>query len=396
MEVLAEEVGKAHMNEYVMLWVHPLNVENLRKTLPRHFEEKSLRILQQQGLVQARPTLSFRTLDVPDGYYVKLPVPLQLTSWPRYVSPVEIQESAVLSKLLPKLDLTSNLVMLPETWTCHLSFEDTQGVATYPQARYCSMLVRDSPLPLVRDGHRLVPLAATFSTTPAGCMLWEEIWATAGIGCSEILNWFARYVQVVAECQIIPFLRYGLIFEAHQQNALVELSQNGWLTRLFYREIGGGIEWDRQRLDAFPDLDFSSQLYARHDMFIPLQTCHSNLRHTLLESHLLPLADKCSSLFSIATEQLHDIIRLELSATIQSAQPAADDLWKVEQFEEYARLLRASLLEEACCKRKALLRMRLSNTKDPIFIQHTNRLALVSHKEHQQKTNGNTEQLLPA
>lgn len=378
-DVLTEEVGIVDVDEYLLLWLHPLNEDNLRQTFPLHFQDKSLRILDQT-LVHAQPTLSFRTLTMPQGYYVKLPVPLQMTSWPRYVSPVEVQESAIISQLLPNLELPVNLVILLEAHTCHLSYDFTNGVASYPQARYCSMLVRESPVPHVRDGHRLVPLAATFSPTPAGCSLWEDMWAASGIGRSEILHWFGAYVKIIAECQITPFLRYGFTIEAHQQNAMVELSLNGYLTRLFCRELGGGIEWDLQRLMAFPDLEFSKQLYPRQDIFSTPKVCRNLLRHTMLESHLLPLADICSAAFAIEIGQLVEVIRTQVAAAIESVQPASNDSWSIAQLKDYAALLRYTLLEEPLCERKAMLRMRLENTKDYIFVQHGNRLASASRQ----------------
>jgi len=374
-DLLAKEVGTASADEYVLLWVHPLNEENLREMLPLHFQEKSLRILDQ-NLAQGQPTLSFRTLAMAPGYYVKLPVPLQMTSWPRYVSPVEIQESAIISQLLPGLDLPTKLVMLLEAHTCHLSYEFTGGAASYQQARCCSMLVRDSAVPYMRDEHNLVPLAAAFSPTPAGCSLFEEIWVATGIGCDEILHWFTTYVRIIAECQITPFLRYGFTIEAHQQNGMIELTRDGWLTRLFCRETGGGIEWDLERLKAFPALDFSQQLYPRQDIFVSAEHCRNCLRHTMLESNLLPLAGICSSAFDIDMERLHEIIRSEVAATIESVRPSSDDLWSTNQFQDYASLLRSALFEEKSCERKALLRMRLEGTKDYIFVEHRNRLAL--------------------
>ena len=278
---------------------------------------------------------------------MKLPVPLQMTSWPRYLSPVEVQQSSVLSEVLQRIDLPTNLVILLELRSCHLSFQFAKGVTSYEDARYCSMLIRESPEQYARPGHHLIPLAAAFSPTPAGCSLWEEMWAANGVGRSNILEWFAHYSGIVCACQITPFLRYGFTIEAHQQNAIIELSEKGWLTRLFCREIGGGIEWDLERLEGFPEIDFSSRLYTRADMFVPAQTSRSLLRHTMLESHLLPLASICSSAFDIEMDTLLGVIRSELAAAIESVQPAADDSWSVDQFNTYRALLKFSLLEEA-------------------------------------------------
>ena len=69
LDFLANEVGEEHAHNYLLLWVHPLNEDNLRSTFPLHFEDKSLRILDPTPVL-AKPTLSFRTLALAEGYLV--------------------------------------------------------------------------------------------------------------------------------------------------------------------------------------------------------------------------------------------------------------------------------------------------------------------------------------
>jgi siderophore synthetase component len=371
---LAKQVGAAHVNEYLLSWVHPLNCEHLQHTLRQFFDDGSMWVLDGD-LAKGQPTLSLRTLAMREGYHVKLPVPLQITSQPRYLPPVEIEESVALSEIIQTFDLPKALVILLETQACHASYASGTRAASYGQASYCSMLVRESPALFVQEGHRLLPLAAAFSPTPSGRSLFADVWASSGIDRRNILSWFASYTAVVAGSQITPFLRYGFTIEAHQQNGMIELTRDGWPARLFCREIGGGIEWDEARFKAFPGLD-SRHLCGEHcDVFVPGSVVRALLRYTMLESHLLPLAEICSANFDIEVECLHDIIRAEVTTCIESVQPASEDTWSTMQLQDYASSLKFSLLEEKFCRRKALLRMRVENTTDYIFSEQINRLA---------------------
>eukprot|EP00928_Gymnodinium_smaydae_P004217 TRINITY_DN11463_c0_g1_i1.p1 TRINITY_DN11463_c0_g1~~TRINITY_DN11463_c0_g1_i1.p1 ORF type:complete len:615 (+),score=65.73 TRINITY_DN11463_c0_g1_i1:40-1884(+) len=373
-QCLIESVGEDSSSGYALLWIHPLNEAHLRSMFSSYFDDGTF-ILLDDGKVQARPTMSFRTVSMAEGYHMKLPIPLQLTSWPRYVSPVEIQESAIISRMLAEFELPDKLVLLQEGRSCHLSFHATGGAASYEQARYCSMLVRQAPHSCIREGHRLASLAAMFASSPGGRSLFEDFWTYHGIGPAEIVKWFTAYVAVVAECQITPFLRYGFTIEAHQQNALLEFAQDGSLSRLYCRELGGGIEWDLDRLKAFPHLNFYGELYPRQDMFVDVDTCHILLRHTMLQSHLLPLADACASYFHLEVSTLLDIVTSQVRSTIDSVQPAAKDSWSSEQRKEYGLALRRFLLANEVCKCKSLLHMRLGNTKDYMFHEEKNRLS---------------------
>ena len=95
----------------------------------------------------------------------------------------------------------------------------------------------------------------------------------------------------------------------------------------------------------------------------------------MIQSHLLPLADICSSTFNIERARLLEIVRSEVAFVIDSVQPAPNDRWSSQQFHQYAESLKAALLQEPSCQRKALLRMRLANTKDNVFVEHENQLA---------------------
>merc|ERR1711959_207657 len=94
MQQLRVSVGPENVHQFVLVPVHPLNVLKLRVLLETEFTNGRIVLLPvdvQEQAVVALPTLSFRTL-LPlgqnfKGYRIKLPVPVEATSLPRYVSP---------------------------------------------------------------------------------------------------------------------------------------------------------------------------------------------------------------------------------------------------------------------------------------------------------------------
>lgn len=371
LELMTGAVRPELQEQYAPVFVHPANVDNLRNRFAAAFDAHDL-ILVDKASYCTTPTLSLRTLIVTESYHAKLPVPVQATSWPRYVSPVEVQESAILSDYFGQMDLPCDLVLLQERFGCHANFGER---FSYEDCRYCSMILRAWPMPLVQTGFKLVPLAVLFAQLDAeGPTLWQEFWSVHGLTSSNILGWFAAYASKVVAVQVGFFIRYGFTIEAHQQNTLLEFASDGFLARVFYREIGGGIEIDAERLAAFPALNFDSKLYPRQDILLTASHCIAMLRHTMLDSHLLPLSKLAASVFDIARGQFLTIVGRSIRETVAHVEQAPNDTWSEERFMDYGLSLQHALLEEPACVAKALLRMRLAGSKDYLFRESPNPL----------------------
>jgi len=368
-ELMAENIASEVLHEYAPLFLHPLNEQSLKERFAAAFASEDLLLIPQQAY-QCRPTLSFRTLSMSDSFHVKLPVPVQSTSWPRYVSPVEVHESAIVTELLKQMQLPTDLVVLEERFACHATFGDK---FSYRDCSYCSMILRESPLAVMRSECRIFLLAALFA--PGGDnepALWQMLWDQHGLKEEKLTSWFRCYAAKVIGIQISFFLRYGFTIEAHQQNTMLEFDRSGQLARLLYKEIGGGIEIDAERLEAFPDLDFSAKLYPQQDMIVAVSQCIALLRHSMLESHLLPLGRLAAKSSALPLDGFISTIREEIKQAIADSVQAPGDTWSDERFRAYGAGLASKLLDEPECTHKALLRMRLAGSKDYVFTQTPN------------------------
>eukprot|EP00930_Biecheleria_cincta_P035659 TRINITY_DN24505_c0_g1_i1.p1 TRINITY_DN24505_c0_g1~~TRINITY_DN24505_c0_g1_i1.p1 ORF type:complete len:438 (+),score=94.66 TRINITY_DN24505_c0_g1_i1:36-1316(+) len=353
---------------FALLPLHPLNAEKLRTVCSKEFEAGSMRLCAEA--VEAVPTLSLRTL-VPlhcfRGLRIKLPVPLVATSLPRYVSPVEVRGSVLISRALRQLTLPKELVLQLEEFAAHLRFGEGASYS-YEEARYCSAIFRDSPAAVGHlPGSRLVPLGAMFcSFRDDGPSAWQELWKQHNIVDGR--GWFAAYCSVVVPAQLGVFLRYGISLEAHQQNTTLEFdSASGNLRRMICQELGGGTFWDPERLALLEGVDFRHEVYERDDVLVPFSKCLACLRHTMLRMHLLPLAEEVAKRLGVPLAVLReDLAVLVRKAPADAVQDEADRL-PCADFASYA----SATVERLLAPRgsvKALLRMRLLQTKSEIYV----------------------------
>ncbi|CAJ1448597.1 unnamed protein product [Effrenium voratum] len=356
---------------YLAVPVHPLNEARLRQICHKDFAAGRMHFLE--ATVESRPTLSLRTV-VPleerlRGLRIKLPVPLVATSLPRYVSPVEVWGSVLISRALRRLRLPSQLAVQMEEHGLHLRFGENTGY-TYEEARYFAAILRQSPAALAGSASRLVPLAAAFATNPRtgplsgreGPCLWRQIWSAVPCGRA----WFSVYTRTILDAQLGLFLRYGLALEAHQQNTFLELSSDEpRLLRLVVQELGGGAFWDPQRL-AHLEVDFRAEVYERDDVLVPYEKCLACVRHTLLHMHLLPLLKEVAGCFNIPREVLREDLADLIEAT-QVHQDEGDSLAPAD-FARYVADAKSALSKRSGPK-KALLRMRLLQTKSEIYVE---------------------------
>eukprot|EP00927_Polykrikos_kofoidii_P009881 TRINITY_DN14148_c0_g1_i1.p1 TRINITY_DN14148_c0_g1~~TRINITY_DN14148_c0_g1_i1.p1 ORF type:complete len:673 (+),score=127.33 TRINITY_DN14148_c0_g1_i1:55-2073(+) len=379
---LETEVPNEEAASFVLLPIHPLNLSKAQALYQTEFDGGCMRILSADtGYFTAKPTLSFRTVAPHggscafDGYRVKLPVPLLATSLPRYVSPVEVRGSVLVGRALKQMQLPDELAVQREDFAVHLRFvgdggDDPPGHHSYEDARYCSAIFRQSPVALARrcGGRGHVLLAAMFSKrSENGSTLWPEFWRHHSVVDGSA--WFESYVDVVLRAQLGIFLRFGVALEAHQQNTVLEFGSDGRLERIIYQELGGGIFWDPERLACFPELDFRHKVYSRDDLFVPTEKCLACVRHSMLRMHLLLLANEVAAFFHLRTvdlrRRLADLIRAAHGAS-WAAQDVSDQLSPEIYSRNAAQAIEALLNWHR--RQKALLRMRIQQSKEEIYV----------------------------
>lgn len=351
--------------DFVLLPVHPLNIPKLHELFASAFDSHGLFLLN--ATIASTPTLSLRTLSaksVLPGFRLKLPVPLQATSLPRYVSPVEVLGSVLIGRMLKKLPLPPELKVQPEDLALHLRFGE--GAAySYEEARYCSAIFRVSPSVLADPDCQHVLLGAMFASTSgeSGIILWEDFWREHCIEDGH--TWFGQYLSTVLRAHLGVFLSLGMALEAHQQNTVLEFGPSGELKRLIYQELGGGTFWDPQRMAHLPG-NCLHEVYERDDVFVPFEKCVACLRQTLLRAHLWPVAKHAASFFKLDEETLRGDVQHAIRALPSCVPQLQSDSMPADDFADFAEKTVKALVEPGPVK--ALLRMRLLQTKGEVYV----------------------------
>ena len=250
--------------------------------------------------------------------YLKLPVPVQMTSLRRYLSPVEANGGPHLSAMLLEILRRDNflrprLLVLAEEASVHVH----HPTVPYERARYLSCLYRANVDSLASgpsdeasgeasggglgraglgDGTRVMPLAALLSVDPtsmrpvlshvldahAAANPAAAKTAAATAATTAALDWYASYCDVVLGSAVRLWLCYGVTLELHQQNTLLLLGSDGRLRSLICREVAGGAYCYEGLLQA-NGFDVRGRLHAagRHLRRRQAAAQHSAARHRL-------------------------------------------------------------------------------------------------------------------
>ncbi len=92
-----------------------------------------------------------------------------------------------------------------------------------PYKKMLAALWRESPVPKLREGQRLVTMAALLHKDPAGNALLPAIIGTSGINSRQwVQAYLRRYMQPLLHC----FYQYGLVFMPHGENIVLVLENN--------------------------------------------------------------------------------------------------------------------------------------------------------------------------
>lgn len=229
-------------DHYLPIPVHPWQAE---KIIPDVFNEliaKNIIYLLPQVVIEASPTLSFRTLaPVEDrgSAYIKLPIAVQATSVFRTLSPGSTENAPRVSKLLSDIFARENyfsgrLSLLRETYGLHLKqVSDDQG-------KQLTAIFRENVQTQLASDEMGVVIAALFETSAvSGLSLFIEHVEEAGVrNVNEAMDYFRRYVNFILPSYLDLYLMYGIALEGHQQNTLA-VFRHGKIVRFIARDFDG-------------------------------------------------------------------------------------------------------------------------------------------------------------
>lgn len=355
---------------WLPLPIHPYQAQHV---LPQKFAaEISAGLLQISSdfpRLRASPTMSFRTVassENPQAPHLKLPVSLQLTSAQRTVSPKATimgpRVSNLLRELIRKEDgFGKTLDILAEEVGMH--YIDPAGDAE--RAKHLSILFRENPMTRRQSGYLPVPVAALFADSPVdGRPLIIELVARSYEDHARgALSYFCDYAQIVLQASLSAYLIYGIAFEAHQQNSLVLLNQQGKAEQLILRDFGD-IRIYAPALHAYRMHIDNHQ--AGHILFDDEVIVREKFLHTTMLCHLAELAVLLARSYQQNEDTYWQVLHHTSVTLFDQLRERCDaNRWERE---------RHAILH-ADWPVKSLLRMRLANTTDDICLSMPNPLA---------------------
>ncbi|MCS0605665.1 IucA/IucC family siderophore biosynthesis protein [Streptomyces sp. LP11] len=175
----------------------------------------------------AHPLMALRTLALPGGPHVKTALSTRLTSSVRDISEYSVRAAAPLSALAEELaERTDGLLHVTRTL----------GAVTAGTPDLAALL-REAPERYAAPGERVLPVAALATTT-----------------LPDTPDWLAAFTRLALTVGL-RLLDLGVALEAHGQNLLVVLSEDGAPRRLVYRDLA--------------DVRISPARLARHGIAAP-------------------------------------------------------------------------------------------------------------------------------
>ena len=360
-------------SDYLPLPAHPWQA---RQELPQLFaNEMGDRLLVLTDIVAftAHPTMSFRTV-LPEGRrdapMVKLPVSLRLTSVQRTVSPRSARMGPRISHLLQTIlerepAIQKILSIVPERIGVHFKPQP----ANDESSRHLAVLYRDNPQSLLQPGEMAVPVGSLFAIDQHGQPLLRQ-WVRLSKGTDDadaMLAFFRDYASIAVPALLGMYLRYGVAFEAHQQNSFMVMAADGQLSRLLLRDFGD-IRIDRKTLHAHGlDIELHDPKMTLYD---DASFVRDKLLHTVFMCHLGELVLLSARYFDVPQALLWDELSAQVSQCFDDVRTHVEPLrWTTE---------REALLEQDW-PAKSFMRMRLLESHADIVGRLPNPLSTAAH-----------------
>ena len=364
-------------SEYLPLPVHPWQAQ---RELPQLFAGEiadRLIIITDVVAFTAHPTMSFRTVlpgGKADAPMVKLPVSLRLTSVQRTVSPRSVRMGPRISHLLNVIlqrepEMAASLAVVPERIGVHFNLQPADD----ERARHLAVLYRDNPCMQLQPGELAIPVGSLFALDQHGQPLLRE-WVRLASGNDDaeaMRAFFHQYVAIALPGLLGMYLRYGVAFEAHQQNSFMVMSPNGQPTRLLLRDFGD-IRIHRSTLQA------RGLNLVLHDPQMTLYDDANHVRdkllHTVFMCHLGELVLLAVRFFDVQPALLWGDLAAQVAWCFDALRDQVEpQRWAAE---------RRALLE-LDWPAKSFMRMRLLDSQTDIVGRLRNPLSTDTHADNE-------------
>jgi siderophore synthetase component len=233
-----------HSDEYVLLPIHPLQARVLLQDTEVNnlITDGKLSYLGPQGRV-FYPTSSLRTVYHPKSKFMyKFSVPVKITNSLRVNKKMELERGVEVTKLLNKRlgkELKAQfpqffIIKDPAFITIRLSNEESGF----------EVMLRENPF--FEENLKSTTLVSSLTQDH---ILGEnsqlkniiEEAARKENKSKKLISrkWFKRYLDITLNPLIWLYTNYGIALEAHQQNSIIKLDDNGYPLAFYYRDNQG-------------------------------------------------------------------------------------------------------------------------------------------------------------
>ena len=300
--------------------------------------------------------------------HIKLALGVRLTSMRRNLSQRSCVMGPRISALLELVirqdsRLERSLSIAPELAGVYVKGVDpTDG----GPLRDLSAIFRRNPTQCINPGETLVPASALPLISPVSVkpLFLELVGQDVDLTPAQVLFEFRAYAQMLLYPVLRLFFRYGILMEAHPQNAFLVVNESHRPERILLRDLGGiRIHEPTLRNRGF-------HLVVHHDRLTVSDewtTARRRLMHAVFQWHLGHLAWSVSRASGLKEVDFWEQIR-ELTAEILDAHRSdmSETRWREE----------SEFLMESDWLAKSSIRMRLNDTSDELFVPTPNPMSV--------------------
>lgn len=337
-------------DDYSLIPIHPLQARKLlgRKEVHKQIQLGNLSYLGPQGR-EFYPTSSVRTVYHEEARYMfKFSIPVKITNSLRINKRKELDRGVEVSRLLQQVLTTKlndlhpsfNIIEDPAYITVKLGQDEESGF---------EVVIRENAFQL-NHAQRTTLLAGLCQDHIEGgnSHLANIIYHLAEqkqISTEEASEeWFRRYLNISLRPLYWMYATYGIALEAHQQNSVVKLDEDGYPATFYYRDNQGYyfMESRAQYLkQVIPTLNDKS------DTICADLIAEERFRYYFFFNHLFGLINAFGVSRLVEEDRLLRLLKEELHALF-------------EQYGDFTNLIN-SLLHEKTLPCKANLLTRVHN-----------------------------------
>ncbi|MBC9794519.1 IucA/IucC family protein [Sinomicrobium weinanense] len=221
-------------DEYIFIQVHPWQWYNKLAIVFASDIAAGRLVYLGPGKDEYLPQQSIRTffnVSNPDKFYVKTALSILNMGYVRGLSPGFMQTNPPVSKWVE--ELVEGDSYLRETGFCVLREIAGAGYTNMncerstrensPYKKMLSCLWRESPLPKMKKGQRLMTMAALLHTDTEGAAFLPELIRASGLDTDP---WIRQYLHCYMSPLLHCFYRYDLVFMPHGENLILVMEDH--------------------------------------------------------------------------------------------------------------------------------------------------------------------------